>query len=37
MREIGELGYVVLRFWHSELETNPDKCLQKILKLINKT
>ena len=27
-------GNVVLRFWQSELETEPEKCLQKILKAI---
>ena len=27
-------GNVVLRFWHSELETEPKKCLQKIIKII---
>lgn len=25
-----ELGYVVLRFWHSELETEHEKCVEKI-------
>ena len=27
-------GNVVLRFWQSELETEPKKCLQKIIKII---
>jgi G:T-mismatch repair DNA endonuclease (very short patch repair protein) len=27
-------GYKVLRFWHSELETEKEKCLQKILKAV---
>ena len=27
-------GYVVLRFWETELETEPEKCLQKIIKAI---
>jgi len=27
-------GNVVLRFWQSELEQNPEKCLQKIIKII---
>ena len=27
-------GNVVLRFWQSELETEPEKCLQKIIKII---
>ena len=28
--KLEELGYVVLRFWHSELETNREKCIEKI-------
>ena len=28
--KLEELGYVVLRFWHSELETNREKCIKKI-------
>jgi len=34
--KLEELGYVVLRFWHSELETNREKCIKEILKLIKK-
>lgn len=30
--KLEELGYIVLRFWHSELETNPEKCIKEILK-----
>ncbi|WP_082697426.1 DUF559 domain-containing protein [Nitrosopumilus sp. Nsub] len=30
--KLEELGYTVLRFWHSELETNPEKCIKEILK-----
>jgi very-short-patch-repair endonuclease len=30
-------GNVVLRFWQSELETEPEKCLQKIIKIIKKS
>ena len=36
-KELEQQGNVVLTFWQSELETNPDKCLQKILKFIKKT
>ena len=32
--KLKELGYVVLRFWHSELETNPEKCRKEILKVV---
>ena len=32
--KLEELGYVVLRFWHSELETNPEKCIATILKFV---
>jgi G:T-mismatch repair DNA endonuclease (very short patch repair protein) len=35
--KLEELGYIVLRFWHSELETNREKCIKEILKLIKKT
>jgi len=35
--KLKEKNYVVLRFWQSELEANPDKWIQKILKLIKKT
>ena len=27
-------GYIVIRFWQSELEENPEKCLQEIIKAI---
>ncbi len=30
-------NYKVLRFWHSELENNPEKCIQKILKTIKES
>ena len=30
-------GNVVLRFWESELEENPEKCLQKIIKIIKES
>ena len=30
-------GYVVIRFWETELETEPEKCLQKILKAVKKS
>ena len=33
-RGLKKEGYKVLRFWHSELETEPEKCLQKIIKII---
>jgi len=32
--KLEELGYVVLRFWHSELETNREKCIKRILSAI---
>jgi DNA mismatch endonuclease (patch repair protein) len=31
-RELRKKGYSILRFWQSELETEPEKCLQKIIK-----
>jgi hypothetical protein len=30
-------GNTVLRFWQSEIETDPDKCLQKIIKIIKES
>ena len=36
-KTLEERGYIVLRFWQSELEDNPKKCLQKIIKTINAT
>ena len=33
-KELEQQGNVVLRFWQSELETEPEKCLQKIIKII---
>ena len=33
-KELEQQGNVVLTFWQSELETEPEKCLQKILKAI---
>ena len=36
-RGLKKEGYKVLRFWHSELETEPEKCLQKILKTIKES
>ena len=30
-------GNVVLRFWQSELKTEPEKCLQKIIKIIKES
>ena len=30
-------GNVVLRFWESEIENNPEKCLQKIIKAIKES
>ena len=33
-RELRKKGYTVIRIWQSELETEPKKCLQKILKAI---
>ena len=30
-------GNVVLRFWESELEENPEKCIQKIIKIIKES
>ena len=30
-------GNTVLRFWQSELETEPEKCLQKIIKIIKES
>ena len=36
-RELKKNGYKVLRFWHSELENNPEKCIQKILKAVKKS
>ena len=33
-RGLKKEGYKVLRFWHSKLETDKEKCLQKILKAI---
>ena len=30
-------GYEVLRFWEHEINENPEKCLQKILKVIKKS
>jgi DNA mismatch endonuclease, patch repair protein len=35
-KELEQQGNMVLIFWQSELEKNPDKCLQKILKVIKK-
>ena len=35
--KLEELGYVVLRFWHSELETNREKCIERILSAIGNT
>ena len=32
--KLEELGYVVLRFWHSELETSREKCIERILSAI---
>ena len=32
--KLEELRYVVLRFWHSELETNREKCIERILSAI---
>jgi DNA mismatch endonuclease (patch repair protein) len=29
-----EEGYTVLRFWEHEIEKDPEKCLQKIIKII---
>ena len=34
-RQLKKEGYKVLRFWHSELETTPNKCIKKILKIVN--
>ena len=36
-KTLEERGYVVLRFWQSELEQDPEKCLQKIIKAIKKS
>ena len=33
-RELTKKGYAVIRIWQSELETEPEKCLKKILKAI---
>ena len=33
-RELRKKGYTVIRIWQSELETDKEKCLQKILKAI---
>ena len=33
-RGLRKKGYSVLRFWQSELETEKEKCLQKIIKAI---
>ena len=30
-------GNQVLRFWQSELETDPEKCLQKIIKIVKES
>ena len=30
-------GYKILRFWESELNNNPEKCLQKIIKIIKES
>jgi len=35
-KALKQLGNKVLRFWHSELENSPEKCLQKIIKEIKK-
>ena len=35
-RELKAQGYAVLRFWQSELETETEKCLQKIIKAITR-
>ena len=36
-KELEQQGNVVLRFWQSELETEPEKCLQKIIKIIKES
>ena len=35
--ELIKQGNVVLRFWESEIENNPEKCLQKIIKAIKES
>ncbi|MDA1347197.1 MAG: NUMOD3 domain-containing DNA-binding protein [Crenarchaeota archaeon] len=34
-KALKQLGNKVLRFWHSELETKPEKCIKKIQKTID--
>ena len=36
-RELRKKGYTVIRIWQSELETEPEKCLQKIIKIIKES
>ena len=36
-RALVQQGNVVLRFWQSELEQNPEKCIKKILRTIKKS
>ena len=36
-RGLRKKGYSVLRFWQSELETDPEKCLQEIIKIIKES
>nr|AIF04496.1 hypothetical protein [uncultured marine thaumarchaeote KM3_175_B03] len=36
-RALEQQNNVVLRFWQSELEQNPEKCLQKIIKAIKES
>ena len=36
-RALVQQGNVVLRFWQSELEEDPEKCLQKIIKIIKES
>jgi len=36
-RELRKKGYTVIRIWQSELETDPEKCIQKIIKIIKES
>ena len=35
--QLKELGYNILRFWEHEINENPEKCLQKIIKIIKES
>ena len=36
-KEIEQQGNAILTFWQSELQADPEKCLQKIIKIIKES